>query len=107
MGFARLACEAQVPLILAACPQADNIFEVYSSKLQVMAYRNWHVPLPLFRGLGPTLIPRPVKLAHHLAAPLIPPSQYLQVPQEEREKLLLQFHREAVLGMRSLMSKAC
>ncbi len=106
MGFARLACESQTPLILAACPGADDIFRVYSSKLQSVIYKNWHLPLPLFRGLGPTLIPRPVKLAHHLSAPLIPPKHYLQAGPEERDRLVAQFHREAIRSMHHLMSKA-
>ncbi len=73
LGFARLAILAQVPLYLAACPAADGIFTVYRSPFTEWSYRRFAWPLPIFRGLGPTLLPRPVKLTTYIAPPFSPP----------------------------------
>lgn len=102
-GFARLAMETGHPLILAACPQGDRIFDVYNQNLSHLAYNKFKIPLPLFRGLGPTLIPRPVKLAHYLSAPLFPPKLNAHHNIEEQLRF---FHRRAVREMQSLMKKA-
>ena len=62
LGFARLAIKAQVPVILAACPAADDIFTLYENPLTYTIYQNFKWPFPILRGWGPSLIPRPVKL---------------------------------------------
>ena len=36
-------------------------------------YRRLRVPFPIARGVGPTPIPRPVKLTHHVSVPVQPP----------------------------------
>jgi 1-acyl-sn-glycerol-3-phosphate acyltransferase len=72
-GFCRLAIDAGVPIVLAACPQADEILTVYPSSITSTVYRRWRAPAPLMRGVGPTLLPRPVRLVHHIAEPIEPP----------------------------------
>jgi 1-acyl-sn-glycerol-3-phosphate acyltransferase len=72
-GFLRLAICCQAPIVLAACPRADEIFTVYPNPLTEVAYRRFKVPLPIFRGIGPTLLPRPVQLTHYLSGPHLPP----------------------------------
>ena len=72
-GFARLAIETQTPVILAACPKADNIYKVYNSMISNAMYGKFRAPLVFFRGLGPTNLPKPVKLTHYLSEPLQPP----------------------------------
>lgn len=72
-GFARLAIETGVPVILAACPRADDIFKVYDSQLTRWIYHKFRLPFFFARGLGPTAIPRPVKLEHFLSQPIYPP----------------------------------
>ena len=73
-GFARLAFQTGAPVFLAACPDADHIATVYPSRLTDAAYRRWHLGLPLARGLGPTLLPRPVKLRTWITGPIRPPA---------------------------------
>lgn len=72
-GFARLALQTGAPVYLAACPDADHIMTVYPSRLTDAVYKRWHLPLPFARGLGPTPIPRPVKLRYWITGPLVPP----------------------------------
>jgi 1-acyl-sn-glycerol-3-phosphate acyltransferase len=72
-GFCRLALKAGVPIILAACPRADDIYRIRASRLTDGIYHRLKTPLPIARGIGPTLLPRPVKLTHHIAPPLVPP----------------------------------
>ncbi len=73
-GFVRLALRTGTPMLLAACPRADDIYTVYPSRLTDAAYRRFRVPVPLVRGLGPTLFPRPIKLVAHLAPLIWPPA---------------------------------
>lgn len=73
-GFVRLALHAGCPLVLAACRAGDDLYTVYDNPVTRRVYERWHVPLPVVRGFGPTLIPRPVRLTHHLSAPIQPPA---------------------------------
>ncbi len=73
-GFAYLSLKTGAPIVLAACPRADDIFYVYPNPITPFVYRRLKLPAPLFRGLGPTPIPRPVKLTHHLSEPIFPPT---------------------------------
>ena len=72
-GFCRLALQAQVPMLLAAVPRADELYSVYASKWTDRIYKRLHLPIPLIRGLGPTLLPRPIALTAYLAPVLVPP----------------------------------
>jgi 1-acyl-sn-glycerol-3-phosphate acyltransferase len=72
-GFIRLAIRCNAPILLAACPRADDLFTVYANPVTDRVYRRLHLPLPLARGVGPTLLPRPLALIHHLAPLLRPP----------------------------------
>lgn len=72
-GFVKLAIKMGVPVILAACPRADDVYEVYPSYVTSWAYRTFRVPFFLARGVGPTPLPRPVKLIHEVSEPLLPP----------------------------------
>ena len=56
-GFAKLAIETGVPVVLAACPKADDIFTVYENKATSWIYRNFRLPFFIARGLGPTAVP--------------------------------------------------
>ena len=62
VGFVKVAMLAQAPIVLAACPRADDIYDVYPSRLTNWVYSNLKLPLMIARGLGPTPIPRPIKL---------------------------------------------
>ena len=100
-GFVRLAIETGTPIVLAACPSADRIFKVYENPLTALAYKKFKFPLPIFRGWGLSMVPRPVKLTHYLSAPIIPPKM-------DKENLELQvntFHNVLIKEMERLMSK--
>jgi 1-acyl-sn-glycerol-3-phosphate acyltransferase len=77
-GFVWVSMLSGAPIILAACPRADDIYDVRDSRVTGWVYERFRLPLPIFRGLGPTLIPRPVKLTHILSEPIHPPA-----PKEE------------------------
>lgn len=72
-GFVRLALRMGVPMIFAACPAADDIFTVYHNRVTDGVYQRLHWPVPVLRGVGLSLIPRPVKIRAFISAPLQPP----------------------------------
>jgi len=103
-GFAKLALNTQVPVILAACPRADDIYEVYPSKLTQWCYKQFRIPVFLARGLGPTPIPRPVKLVHFLSEPIYPPKPSTSKAGFTRQ--VNNFHDKLVQRMRLLIGEA-
>lgn len=103
-GFARLAIDSQVPVILAACPRADDIFDVYGNHLTNLLYKNFRIPIPLVRGLGPTILPRPIQLTHYMSKPFFPPPK-AKSP-EKSKRVLQEFHEFLVFEMEKLMSEA-
>ena len=80
VGFCRLALRTQVPLVMVACPAADDIYTVKKSQITDRIYQRLRIPFPIARGIGPTPIPRPIHLTHYVAAPVVPP---LHDPVEE------------------------
>ena len=100
-GFVRLALRTQTPIVLAACPQADSLYEVYPNKLTVWAYKHIHWPLVLLKGIGPTFIPKPIQLEHHISEPLIPPACDSDCPEFEDE--VTRFHDVVSQRMGQLM----
>lgn len=103
-GFARLAMTTGKPLILAACPRADDMYKVYPSHLTSWIYQTYRVPFFLARGVGPTPIPRPVKLVHHLSEPIYPPA--MPTKPRQQEKAIREFHGYLVERMESLIAQA-
>ncbi len=71
-GFVWASCRSGAPIILAACPRADDVFDVADVALTRRLYDRFKVPVPIFRGLGPTPVPRPIKLTHLLSEPIFP-----------------------------------
>jgi len=100
-GFCRLALRAQVPMMLAACPRADELFTVYASRLTDQAYGRLHLPIPIARGLGLTPLPRPLELVHYIAPLLVPPPL---VPAHEDEQVS-ELHARATAVMQELLSR--
>lgn len=103
-GFAKLALRTGAPVILAMCPKADDVFDVFPNPLTKWAYQKFRVPLILARGFGPTPIPRPVKLIHFLSDPMKPP--VLSTDPVEFEKQLNQFHAKLVKKAKQLIGEA-
>lgn len=104
MGFIRVALETQTPIILAACPRADDLYEVLENPITRWAYKNFKIPVFLARGLGPTPLPRPVQLTHYLSRPIRPPA--LAATPEEVQKQIEELHKKIVSEMESLIGKA-
>jgi len=99
-GWARLAIKMQVPVLVAGCPAGDDIYRVYDSQLTRSVYRRTRWPLPIARGLGPTAIPRPVKLTGYIGAPLVPPKA-----SPDDDQALRAFHRAGVDAMTQLLAQ--
>lgn len=102
-GFIELAVRAQSPIVLAACPRADDLYDVDDSEVTRSFYERWHVPLPFLRGEGGGLLPRAVKLRHYLSAPIAPPA----LPERaDPAPLVDAHHSEVVARMNALMQEA-
>lgn len=102
LGFARLALETGSPIVLAACPRSDDIYHVYPNPLTGRVYERLKLPLVLFRGVGPTPIPRPVKLRHLVSEPIHPPVAPDRVTDED----VVALHAAVVERMQRLMQDA-
>ncbi len=102
-GFVKVAMMAGAPIVLAACPRADDIYDVADIELTPEFYKRYHFPLPLFRGLGPTLAPRPIKLWHVMSQPILS-----EVPPEEVTQEAVEAHYTYLCErMQELMDRAC
>lgn len=73
-GFAKLALEGRKPIVLCTCPAIDLVYELYDNPWTKFAYRQWKLPLPIMRGIGPTLLPRRIKLTTHISPAFLPPT---------------------------------
>lgn len=103
-GFAKLAMKTQTPIILAACPKADDLYQVYPSHLTAWFYRTFRVPVFIARGIGLTPLPRPVKLVHFLSEPLVPPPW---TEDEDKNAAAAEaFHSQLVERMHQLIGDA-
>ena len=98
-GFVRLAINAQCPIVLAACPRADDIYRIRNSKFTRSVYKYLKLPVPMATGFGPTLIPKPVPLTHVLASPILPP------PKTDDLAEIQAFHHLLRQRMEKLMEK--
>lgn len=98
-GFVRLALKMKAPVILAACPNADKIYQVYPSQLTQRLYEKFKLPLPFARGIGLSFVPRPIDLCHSVRAPFFPPSY----DEEDFEGATDLFHSKLTKEMTELM----
>lgn len=103
-GFVKLAIKTQTPIVIAVCPQADDIYNVYQNPLTPWAYRKYRVPIILARGFGPTLLPKPVKLVHYLSQPIIPPN--ICPSHQEFPKAVKTLHRSLIKKTQTMINEA-
>ncbi|NRA44622.1 MAG: acyltransferase family protein [Oligoflexales bacterium] len=103
-GFARLAMETNAPVIVAVCPKADDLYDVYHNPLTAWAYKKFKVPLFMARGVAFTPIPKKVKLMHFLSEPIYPPSPKDDPKAFKRQ--LDRFHKKIVKKTQDLIGEA-
>jgi 1-acyl-sn-glycerol-3-phosphate acyltransferase len=84
-GFVWLSMMTGTPIALAACPRADDIFDIVDNPVTPWVYQRFKIPVALFRGRGPTPLPRPVKLWHLVSEPILPPVAPDQVTERDVE----------------------
>ncbi len=102
-GFAKLAIETGVPIVLAACPAADDLYDIAPSHVTAWAYKTFKIPVFFAKGFGLSPIPKPVKLTHFLSEPMMPPAN--SDDPEVFNKRLEEFHHKIVDRMASLMTE--
>lgn len=100
-GFARLAIETGAPVVLAACPRADDIYTVYETPITKWVYRNFKMPIFIARGVGPTTLPKPIKLDHYLSKPIYPPKKKDDPAAFKRQ--VYNFHRRLMRHMNQMI----
>lgn len=107
-GFIRVAMQTRTPIILALCPRADELYDVYQNPVTPWIYNTFRVPLFFARGVGPTFIPKPIKLVHHVDEPIIPPRPSKNIATFERQVDKLHDHivqrAEFLMGSSGLAS---
>lgn len=101
-GFIRLALKSQVPIIPIGCPAADDLYTVYENRFTKAAYKRFKLPLPVIRGVGFSLKPRPVTLTHHVGEPIVPPVMDPDRFVEQVDAL----HTRAVDAMSALLQRS-
>ncbi len=101
-GFVRLSVQTGCPIILAACPKADDIYQDYDNPVTPMLYQRMKAPLPIFRGLGPSLLPRPVRLRHLISEPIFPE----RVGEDADEAYVAHHHALVTERMNALLQDA-
>jgi 1-acyl-sn-glycerol-3-phosphate acyltransferase len=89
-GFIRISIETNTPIILAICPRADDLYQVYPTKITKWMYKHLKIPFFLATGMGGTPLPKPVRLVHFLSAPIRPPK--MSSDPEKFEQQVDEFH---------------
>ncbi len=103
-GFVRLALKTQSPIILAACPAADDLYEVSESKLTKLIYKKLKLPFPVIKSKGKGLLPKKIDLTHYVSGPHFPPV----VDVDDKEvfgKVVDDWHAFLVAEMKELMKR--
>lgn len=103
-GFVRLAIETQSPIILAVCPKADDLYDVYKNPITAWAYRNYKIPLFFAKGMACSPIPKKIKLIHFLSKPLMPPE--LKEDPKLQKQQIDRFHKKVVTKAQELIGEA-
>jgi hypothetical protein len=103
-GFVKLSIESGAPIILAACPAADHLYDIAPSHITAWAYQTFKIPIPFAKGAGLSPLPKPIALTHHLSEPLHPPP----MPEDKAEfaTVVDDFHRRVCERMNQLMTDA-
>jgi 1-acyl-sn-glycerol-3-phosphate acyltransferase len=103
-GFAQIAIETGAHVVLAVCPKADDLYEVYPNRVTSWAYQTFKIPVFLARGIGYTPIPRPVQLTHFLSEPIVPP--HPAGTPDALNRQISRFHRQLIARAQELIGDA-
>jgi 1-acyl-sn-glycerol-3-phosphate acyltransferase len=102
MGFARLSMMSGAPVVLCACPRADDIYTVHPNPVTKWIYDRFKFPLPLARGRWNSPLPRRIKLWHLISEPV-----YADVaPDQATDADVAAYHARLVARMSELMADA-
>lgn len=104
IGFIKLAFHSQVPIVLSACPRADDLYDIIPNPFTEIIYKKLKIPFVFARGIGMTIIPKPVKLVHVLSAAFHPPVPDSDVSLHGQQ--IKAFHAFIVARMEELMKEA-
>ena len=101
-GFARVAIMAGAPVVMCACPRADDMYTVFPNRVTQWIYDRFRAPLPVAYGRRGTPLPRRIKLWHLISEP-----HYPDVPPDRfTDEDVAAFHEKIVSRMRRLMSES-
>ncbi len=105
-GFIKLSIRTGAPIVLAACPHADDLYEVTESKLTKFIYNKFRLPLPSIKGERNLrkFKPKKIKLEHHLSKPFYPPKVDLE-DKEAFKSATKEMHEKVVEEMNRMMAK--
>jgi 1-acyl-sn-glycerol-3-phosphate acyltransferase len=98
-GFVKTSLASGRPIVLAACPRADDLFTVFDNPVTRWSYERARVPLPAFRGRWGLPVPRRLKLWHLISEPIWPDVP----PDRVREEDVVAHHGRVVTRMKRLM----
>ena len=96
-GFVRLAIESGAQVVLAACPRADDLYDVKDSALTAAMYDRYKFPMPFFEGNEGGLLPKRIALTHLIGEPIQAPDDMEAVDD---------FHHQLTTEMEALMKAA-
>lgn len=117
-GFARISLLTGAPVVLAACPAANDLYSIKQSALTNTVVNKLALPAPVFTS-DTFPKPNPVKLTHHLSPAVYPPAlpenlaraidKQSATPEKthpEFKALLDQYHHQLWSQMQALMQEA-
>lgn len=102
-GFAALSVTTGTPVMLAACPEADDIYDVAKSPVTEFIYKKFRLPFPIAKGRSKYLpfLPKKVKLTHYLDGPFTPPKYENDA---DLQKKINEFHEFLSMKMQELLT---
>jgi hypothetical protein len=102
-GFISLSIVTQTPIIIAACPHSDDIYDVYDNPLTKIMFKKFRLPLPIAKGrsfLCP-FIPKKVQLTHYIDGPYEPPKY---TDGDDLDLKIKEFHEFISQRMKALLT---
>ncbi|MBT9554912.1 MAG: hypothetical protein IV100_02735 [Myxococcales bacterium] len=99
-GFVRLVIRMGVPMVLAACPRADDLNDVQVCELTCSWRDRFHIPVPFLRDEGSGLRPRAIRLVLALSETIHPPAVH---ERNDLKTLVEPLHSRVVARMNERM----